>query len=511
MRQSASTPTNSTGRTSSLADLIPLPATDFGVRFRERLHDGRFWLVQAMICAVTVGHAVGESLEKATGIDLGAAYFIPASLYFFPVLFASLNFGREGAIPTAIWSGLLAIPNIFIWHHGLERVGEAFQMSLIILLAWVVASRVDKEIIARTQAEEFERRRRVSETKYQALFQAAGEACLVFDTGGTILDANAAAGALLGKSIDEIRGTPLVGALNGQGALLLSPQHQSVEMGPELSLYRPDGSEAWIQPICTSVPTDEGDVLVQAWLKDVTERRRLQFYTQEIVRAQEEERQRVAQDLHDVSVQSAVLLCRRLDAVTEAAETELAPQVVSALVEARKAAEGISDELRRFSRDLRPLILDDLGLTPAIKRLVAELSDRSPIQARLTVSGASRRVDPGAELALFRIAQEALRNAERHSGASRVTVKLAYGGGDVRLGVTDDGKGFSVPSYTTLAGAGRLGLLGMHERARLAGGSCTIESQPGKGTRVEAHVPASGGTNGSRRDDHKKLGPPATL
>jgi signal transduction histidine kinase len=116
------------------------------------------------------------------------------------------------------------------------------------------------------------------------------------------------------------------------------------------------------------------------------------------------------------------------------------------------------------------------------------------------VNNVPRRVAPGAELALFRIAQESLRNVERHSGASRVTVRLTYATNEIRLTVSDDGEGFELPSYSTLAGAGRLGLLGIYERARLAGGTCRIDSHPGKGTRIEARVPTGGVTAGGRRE-----------
>lgn len=224
-------------------------------------------------------------------------------------------------------------------------------------------------------------------------------------------------------------------------------------------------------------------------LRDVTEQRGFQNYAQEIVRAQEEERQRIAHELHDVSLQSAVLICRRLDAAAEAAESGPPEQLQSVLAEARSMAESLGDELRRFSRDLRPLILEDLGLVPALRQLVNELGERCLVHCQLTVSGTARRLDAGAELTLFRVAQEALRNVERHSGASRATVRLTHGPDGATLTVSDNGTGFEVPNLTILVSARRLGLLGMQERARLVGGHCEVRSVAGSGTRVTVWVP----------------------
>ena len=420
-----------------------------------------------MVLAVTGGHAIGEILERVTGHQLGAMYFIPASLYFFPVIYASLNFGREGAIPTAVWAALLAIPNVIIWHQGLERIGEAFQMTVMILLAVVISGRVDKEIAARKEAEDEERARRLSEFKYHALFDGAAEPILVFDGDGIVQEANFAAAALVGRTESELIGRPLTQLFGSEGAeLLLRAGSGSTVSTEELAITGRTGTKIWVEPLCTRLPSADGRTMVQALLRDVTERRGFQSYAQEIVRAQEEERARIARELHDIGLQSVILLCRRLDTVGEAAGQELPESVGRALVEARRTAEDIADELRRFSRDLRPVILEDLGLVPAVKRLVSETSARSSVRGRLVVTGEPRRLSSSAELSIFRIAQEALRNVERHAGASHVTVKLGYQAHAVRVTVTDDGKGFEMPLlYTTLASSGKLGLLGMRERA----------------------------------------------
>lgn len=473
-------------------------AGKWGPRFRARLRDRRFWIVQAMVLGVSGGHVVSELLEVLDGPHLEAVYFVPASLYFFPILYASLNFGREGAIPTAVWSAALAIPNVLVWHDGMERVGETAQLAMMIVLATIVAWRVDKEVAAREQAEALERARGLSELKYRGLFDGAAEPILVISERGVIEEANAAAAALLGKTTTSLRGNTTLELLGKEAAGVLAAALTSPGERSELHLPRPDGSDVWLEPLYTVVPGPSGDFLAQVLLKDVTERRGFQHYAREVTRAQEAERQRIARELHDVSVQSAIMICRRLDAAAEAVEEGTPADITRTIADARHTAETMADELRRFSRDLRPLILDDLGLVPALKRLLLELEDRSSLDVHFNVRGPVRRLDSAIELAMFRIGQEALRNVESHAEASHASLDIEFDSTNVTLTVSDNGSGFEVPNLAALTSGGRLGLLGMKERAQLVGGVCEIHSTLGAGTSVKAVVPALGAAQPQR-------------
>ncbi len=159
--------------------------------------------------------------------------------------------------------------------------------------------------------------------------------------------------------------------------------------------------------------------------------------------------------------------------------------------------DGILRGVRRFIRDLRPSVLDDLGLLPALEGLMADVKEDG-IETKLKVGGDRRRLPPEAELALFRIVQEALSNVRRHSHASRVTTVVEFGEGRtrpeqsrrVRITVDDNGQGFELPDRTSdLAATGKLGLIGMHERARLLGGTLLIQSEPGGGSTVIVDIP----------------------
>lgn len=445
----------------------------------------RFWMVQALIAVVTAAHITFEYLEPSV---LGEAYFVPASLYLFPVLYASLNFGLEGALPTALLSAALSAPDIAMNHQGTARFGETFQVSTILVLSVLVAIRVDKERDARRASERLQQEATISERKYRSLFENAGEAILVVQRRVGILEANAAAERI---GVELSKREPTLQSQLGSGGRAIEAfiSGESAEI-PDFSLIKPDGSEVWLQPVVTVSDARMTEV-VQVLLRDVTERHGFQNYAQEVVQAQEDERERIAHELHDVSVQSSVLICRQLDEIAAAFRARNTKAGAAKLAEARDTAEQMADELRRFSRDLRPLILEDLGFVPALKRLVSEMQERSQIHVRFEVRGEPRRLDRRAELVLFRIGQEALRNAEHHAAAERVSILLTFDTDVCRLRVADNGVGFVVPALTALVNAGNLGLLGMQQRARVVGGTCRVLSRPDEGTLISAEVPAA--------------------
>jgi len=216
----------------------------------------------------------------------------------------------------------------------------------------------------------------------------------------------------------------------------------------------------------------------------------LRFYLQQVTRAQEEERKRIARELHDDTAQELVALSRRLDSFTSTAD-HLSAQDLSYLEELRQQVDGILGGVRRFSQDLRPSVLDDLGLLPALEWLTSDLTQHFGIDIAVGVLGSLHRFPPETELTLFRIVQEALRNVWKHSEASRAWVAVEFGDDKTVLTITDNGKGFEQPEkIEDLAGGGKLGLAGMQERAQLIGGRLMLQSEPGKGTTVTVEVPS---------------------
>jgi len=206
--------------------------------------------------------------------------------------------------------------------------------------------------------------------------------------------------------------------------------------------------------------------------------------------AQEEERARVARDLHDEVNQSLTGLLLRLEAAREAAPPELEGE----LAETKALANQAMGELLSLARQLRPTALDDLGLVAAIEGQVEQLR-RGEIEASLQADGSFSDLGDDAQLVVYRVAQEALSNAARHSGAKRVEVRLrrtpnsgspypSTERGGVLLEVSDNGRGFAFDESER-----GLGIGGMRERALLIGAELTIESRPGRGTTVRLDVP----------------------
>jgi two-component system sensor histidine kinase UhpB len=197
------------------------------------------------------------------------------------------------------------------------------------------------------------------------------------------------------------------------------------------------------------------------------------------LRAQEEERARIARDLHDEVNQSLTGLLLRLEALREAVPTTLEPE----LADTKALANQAMRELLSLARQLRPTALDDLGLAAAIAGQVDRIRD-SGVEAELSERGDLSDLDGDVQLVVYRVAQEALSNAVRHSGAGRIAATLSREGGGAELEVADDGRGFAFEESER-----GLGIAGMRERALLIGAELTIESRPGQGTTVRLLVP----------------------
>lgn len=197
----------------------------------------------------------------------------------------------------------------------------------------------------------------------------------------------------------------------------------------------------------------------------------------------EEERSRIARELHDELGQALTVL--RIDLAWLRSRCAAAePGVLAKLAAAHALVERTVDAVRRISEDLRPAMLDDLGLAAALEHHVARFSESTGIVCELAMNREEFELDDRLATALFRLVQESLTNAARHAAAKRVTMRIEDLDDAIRLAVADDGRGFAVT-----ADHKGFGLLGMHERVKTLGGSLMIDSTPGGGTRVEARLP----------------------
>ena len=199
------------------------------------------------------------------------------------------------------------------------------------------------------------------------------------------------------------------------------------------------------------------------------------------VQAQERERRRIAQDLHDEVNQALTAVSLRLQASIERAS----PQLRRELSETKRLATQAMEELLALARQLRPAVLDDHGLMPALHSQVRDFSEQTGIVATFNTRGTMPRLTPEQQLVIYRVTQEGLSNVVQHASARKVEVELSFIGRTV-LRISDDGRGFTQVNGATRNGG--LGLMGMRERALLVGGNLSLWSAAGEGTRVELTI-----------------------
>lgn len=221
-------------------------------------------------------------------------------------------------------------------------------------------------------------------------------------------------------------------------------------------------------------------------------RERYQRLLQHALTAQEEERKRIARELHDETSQALTSLTLSLQAIIGMAEMKgiQDAEFVDRLKTTHSYAVRAGNEVVKLMKELRPTLLDELGLAAAIHRYAKDTLQAKGINISAEFRGADERFRPEVEVTLFRIAQGALGNILEHSGASNVSIKLKCNASECQLQIKDDGKGFDVSKLTLVDASGRgSGLFTMKERARLVGGACRVDSGPGKGTKVTVRIP----------------------
>jgi len=340
---------------------------------------------------------------------------------------------------------------------------------------------------------------KASEQRYRELFENAQDAILVHDMNGDILVANEACERLTGYTYEELIGLNVTEFLATEFLDIARDVRRKLlggetfEQPYEQQLIRKDGTIV-ISMMATSLVTINEDVRgFQHIVRDVTKERQaesnLRLHIEHITKAQEEERKRIARELHDETAQQIIALSNQLDDFIHNNE-RISPDDISLLESWRRHIRDTLQGLRWFVRELRPPMIDDLGLLPAVKWLIDEQKQLSDMNIDLKVVGKERRLGPDTELLLFRIVQEALANVRRHAEASKVETVLKFDEGEMVITVTDDGKGFQLPkAQEDLSRLGKLGLLGIEERARLLNGRLKVQSELGMGTTMTVAVP----------------------
>ncbi|MDP1579118.1 MAG: sensor histidine kinase [Candidatus Didemnitutus sp.] len=215
--------------------------------------------------------------------------------------------------------------------------------------------------------------------------------------------------------------------------------------------------------------------------------KKLRHLTHQILTTQEEERKKISRELHDEVVQTLVGINVELSSLMHGNTSEV-EHLKEKIARTQRLVEDSVDSVHRFARDLRPAVLDDLGLIPALHAFCKSLPARKNLKIHLTAFSGVEKLESDRRIVLYRVAQEALTNVARHARATTVKISILKIGDKLRMEIRDNGKAFSVRKILH-AKSKRLGLVGMKERVEMVDGSFTIESTPGKGTVVRAEIP----------------------
>jgi len=207
-----------------------------------------------------------------------------------------------------------------------------------------------------------------------------------------------------------------------------------------------------------------------------------QIYLAGILESQENERRRIAQELHDDTIQALLVIANRAQALIPSGDGDMR-EVKSNAEWVRDATLQTAEEVRRISLDLRPSVLDDLGLVPALRWLVDRVNKESDINTQILINGVERKLSSQVEITLFRVVQEALNNIKRHSKAKEAVVTVEFTIKSLKVTVEDNGQGFHPPrNFTSFTAEGKLGLIGLQQRINFIDGTFQIHSKPGEGT-----------------------------
>jgi PAS domain S-box-containing protein len=327
---------------------------------------------------------------------------------------------------------------------------------------------------------------------YRAVFRASPDAILLVDVAGIIREANSSAERMFGYPHAELIGREVemlvpAAARRGHVAHRRSyAEHPTVRpmgIGMELTAVRRDGTEFPVE-IALSPWASGHEQLTIAAVRDVSQRAQLRRFGAAALEASEAERKRIARELHDDTAQRLSALLLRLRMLERDA-----PEVAGLLEGFREEISTSIEVVRRIARGLRPPEIEDAGIVAALRAHARRMRDANGFQIEIEADPVDGLLDPSGRLVLYRVVQEALGNASRHSGATSAHVSVRRVDSNVVTSVTDQGRGFAV--HGANGPDEGLGLLGMQERAAAAGGRVRIESEPGRGTRVTLTLPVS--------------------
>jgi len=381
--------------------------------------------------------------------------------------------------------------------NGLVATVAAALLALVALLSapFDVRRAVRQRDVARRDQQE-------SASTAQALFASAAQAIVIVDQTGLIVMTNPATEKMLGYAEDDLLGQSIellvpeklrAGHVGHRAGYFHHPQSRPMGTGLDLQARRKDGSEFPAEISLSYIPSARG-VLGVAFVSDVSKRKadeqairqqgeELRLLAIRLMTAQDDERRRIARDLHDDLSQKLAYLAMDIGKLVT---KPYPPEVIADLRTLQRRAAEASENVRQISHELHPSILDDIGLEAAVEQYCEEFEKRSGIKTHFDSSGLPDSVPREVASSVYHIFQESLRNVSKHSKAAEVFVTVEFVDNALQLTVRDEGVG--LPQERLKPGAS-IGLVGMKERAHLVNGTLSIESRSGEGTEVRVSVP----------------------
>ncbi len=500
---------------------------------REAMRGRSFWILATMLVALGLVHYLTPQVRALPltpyGLDRHAVERI---IFLLPVAGASFAFGQAGGLVVLALAVLIMLPRVFlispypadalvevlgvgvvgylvIWMIEVQerekrlRQDAASRLRMINAVTSIVTGSLELEQVLSAALEKVLEMTGVKMASVFLVDQETGDLVLTAYRGESSDIGQDSAGLDMGDGLleqawrsgepavpDDLSGglSPAAGPVDPESvrSFLAVPLKSSNRVLGVMALA--DSQPKRFAPpdvqLMASIGGQVGVAIENARLYE-----NMRFYARQVTRAQEEERMRIARDLHDETIQMLIVMSRRIEALA-AHSDRLPAAAMELLVELQGTVSETLRGLRRFIQDLRPSTLDYLGLMAAVVGSVNDLNELDGITAEVKVGGTVRRLSPAQELGLFRVFQEAVSNIRRHSECTRVSVEVSFSPGNVRMCISDDGRGFRVPERIDgLVSSGKLGLIGMHERAQILGGTLVIEARPGGGTKITVEVP----------------------
>jgi PAS domain S-box-containing protein len=405
-----------------------------------------------------------------------------------PCLIVSGKIDEETAV-TAMRGGA----RDYIMKDNLKRLGPAIEREL-------------QEAEVRKDRNRIGEKLEESEDKYRRIVETASEGIAMIQPDGTIDFVNAKFAGMVGEKVAALTGKQILDYIDNEyrqfGADRLMACDQETGESYEVKAHRQDGTPFWVNINSTPFYNARGRRIGNiGFFTDITEQKQLrderERFTKRLIEVQEEERNRISRELHDDTAQWLALLTLEMDDVINRGK-HLPEDTLTRLRKLRETTEKALQEVRRFSHELRPSVLEHFGLAAALELIVEESNVSDTLlktETKLNIAGVEKRLPEEQELVLFRIAQESLSNIRKHAKATEACVNLNYSNSVVTLRVTDNGQGFDTRRKSVDSIGSGLGLVGMRERAQLIGGSLTVRSMPGKGTTVSIKVPVQNREN----------------